>query len=87
MSQMGKAKQKDEYHGSSEMVADALLSMKAVVMQVALLIACSEATKEDHGEEGAEDCWGSARRSRAGRCYLRCLRDDELLSSGRFSFA
>lgn len=40
------------------MVADALLSMKAVVMQVALLIACSEATKEDHGEEGAEDCWG-----------------------------
>lgn len=55
---MGKGKQKDEYHGSSEMVADALLSMKAVVMQVALLIACSEATKEDHGEEGAEDCWG-----------------------------
>lgn len=32
MSQMGEAKQKDEYHRSSEMVAEALISMKVVVM-------------------------------------------------------
>lgn len=55
---MGEAKQKDEYHRSSEMVADVLLSMKVVVMQVALLIVCPETTKEDHGEEGAENRWG-----------------------------